>query len=668
MNALPQAIANGRNQNGHHRREVERHDRGADADRLAHRLGVDVARRRPRGSRPCIVVGIAQAASTISIMRATSARASPIVLPISVVTERARSSRRASSASRSANSRRRARSPRPRARRAAPRARPSRRRRDRRPRERHASEHLAGRRVGDVGGPRPRRGRPGAADVVVQQADVRGFRVAMRSPRTLHLAEQVLLASAPQHRRARPVVVASRSAPGRAPARPGGASPWRGPGRRPRPRRPRSRSPSRAARVRRRPAARSNPPAPPGRRRPCATSVWPRRHGRPNESETTTAGRTPRAASMPARSRRADSSGSSGSRISSPGREALDWSTPAFAHTNPWRVSQISTPSRARSSSADSSSTTCTRRASLPCSPAARRARSPGSIDSSRAPAPRPSTRPCARPRARRRRPGRAARRPRAAPRGRRRAARRAGARARGGARSRRAPGPPRAHGASGRAGAARRESRRVAAAGVERRRQRVQVLAGVDVQRERRHGSTAQDRRRRARRPRAARSCRARSAGSIASGGVAAARWSPRRGGPARHDRGGPVEPRRSRPATSPGSSSGVSPGTSRTRSKPCASACRMPISAAADWPASLGVAQHLAPARRAPRPRPSGRRSRPHRVDSGHPPQRRQHVREHRLRERLPRPAPSAMRQALLRRAETLHGEDRDRAHRGP
>ena len=54
--------------------------------------------------RPCIVVGIAHAASTISIMRATSARASTSVLPISVVTERASSSRRASSPSRSANS------------------------------------------------------------------------------------------------------------------------------------------------------------------------------------------------------------------------------------------------------------------------------------------------------------------------------------------------------------------------------------------------------------------------------------------------------------------------------------------------------------------------------------------------------------------------------------
>ena len=56
--------------------------------------------------RPCIVVGIAHAASTISIMRPTSARASTIVLPISVVTERASSSLRASRPSRSAKSRR----------------------------------------------------------------------------------------------------------------------------------------------------------------------------------------------------------------------------------------------------------------------------------------------------------------------------------------------------------------------------------------------------------------------------------------------------------------------------------------------------------------------------------------------------------------------------------
>ena len=49
---------------------------------------------------PCIVVGIAVAASTISIMRPTSAVASGSVLPISVTTSRAISSLRASSFSR----------------------------------------------------------------------------------------------------------------------------------------------------------------------------------------------------------------------------------------------------------------------------------------------------------------------------------------------------------------------------------------------------------------------------------------------------------------------------------------------------------------------------------------------------------------------------------------
>ena len=105
MNVLPHAIANGRNQNG----------------TIAGKLNGTIAAQTPTGwrtvsastlratssrIRPCIVVGTAQAASTISIMRATSARASPIVLPISVVTDRASSSRRASSPSRSANRRR----------------------------------------------------------------------------------------------------------------------------------------------------------------------------------------------------------------------------------------------------------------------------------------------------------------------------------------------------------------------------------------------------------------------------------------------------------------------------------------------------------------------------------------------------------------------------------
>jgi hypothetical protein len=67
-------------------------------------VSASMLRETSSSTRPCIVVGIAQAASTISIMRATSARASTIVLPISVVTERARSSWRATSRSRSSNS------------------------------------------------------------------------------------------------------------------------------------------------------------------------------------------------------------------------------------------------------------------------------------------------------------------------------------------------------------------------------------------------------------------------------------------------------------------------------------------------------------------------------------------------------------------------------------
>ena len=102
MNVLPQPIANGRNQNG----------------TIAGKLNGTIAAHTPTGwrivsasiprdtsssTRPCIVVGSAHAASTISIMRATSARASAIVLPISVVTDRASSSRRSSRPCRNAN-------------------------------------------------------------------------------------------------------------------------------------------------------------------------------------------------------------------------------------------------------------------------------------------------------------------------------------------------------------------------------------------------------------------------------------------------------------------------------------------------------------------------------------------------------------------------------------
>ena len=66
-----------------------------------------------------------------------------------------------------------------------------------------------------------------------------------------------------------------------------------------------------------------------------------------------------------ARSARAEASGSSGSRTSESGSEALEASTPALAHTKPWRVRQIRRPLTARTSSALSESTTSTWRGSL---------------------------------------------------------------------------------------------------------------------------------------------------------------------------------------------------------------------------------------------------------------------------------------------------------------
>ena len=74
-----------------HRREVEGGDRGDDADGLAHHLDVhaagDAFERLPLEE-----VGDAAAASTDSIPRMTSPRASSIVLPMSAVTRAASSS------------------------------------------------------------------------------------------------------------------------------------------------------------------------------------------------------------------------------------------------------------------------------------------------------------------------------------------------------------------------------------------------------------------------------------------------------------------------------------------------------------------------------------------------------------------------------------------------
>ena len=114
---------------------------------------------------------------------------------------------------------------------------------------------------------------------------------------------------------------------------------------------------------------------------PSATSVVPSRHARPKESETMTPISTPASSRMLDRSRAADASGSSGSRTSVSGPFALEPSTPADAHTNPWRVSAMTSGGRARKTSRASPSITSMRRGSD--SPASSRARSEGSMPAS---------------------------------------------------------------------------------------------------------------------------------------------------------------------------------------------------------------------------------------------------------------------------------------------
>ena len=66
------------------------------------------------------------------------------------------------------------------------------------------------------------------------------------------------------------------------------------------------------------------------------------------------------------------------------GAPAFERSTPAFAHTKPWRVSQIRMPRSQRTIFAHSESTTSIWRASLPDSAAISCARSPGTTSASR--------------------------------------------------------------------------------------------------------------------------------------------------------------------------------------------------------------------------------------------------------------------------------------------
>ena len=105
MNVLPQAIAKGRNQNGTMAGKLN----GAMAAQTptgCRKVSVSTAVATFSSTRPCMVWGMAVAASTISMARPTSARASGKVLPISRVTARAISSWWASSTWRKPNSQR----------------------------------------------------------------------------------------------------------------------------------------------------------------------------------------------------------------------------------------------------------------------------------------------------------------------------------------------------------------------------------------------------------------------------------------------------------------------------------------------------------------------------------------------------------------------------------
>src|SRR5881397_699075 len=106
--------------------------------------------------------------------------------------------------------------------------------------------------------------------------------------------------------------------------------------------------------------------------------VWPSRQARPKVSVTTTATVGPADLAKASRSRFADASGSTGRSTTVSGAPAFERSTPAFAHTNPWRVSQMRMPRSQRTIFAHSDSTTSIWRASFPASAAIARARSPG--------------------------------------------------------------------------------------------------------------------------------------------------------------------------------------------------------------------------------------------------------------------------------------------------
>ena len=95
---------------------------------------------------------------------------------------------------------------------------------------------------------------------------------------------------------------------------------------------------------------------------PMALSVCPARHGRPIVSVTSTPRLTPVRSCSALRSRRADSSGSSGSSTTVPGA-VLDSSTPAAARTRPCRVCAMVVGPRRATTRTVSASMACSREA-----------------------------------------------------------------------------------------------------------------------------------------------------------------------------------------------------------------------------------------------------------------------------------------------------------------
>ncbi len=99
---------------------------------------------------------------------------------------------------------------------------------------------------------------------------------------------------------------------------------------------------------------------------PSATSTMPQRHGRPKLSETMTGRSVPKRARSASRMRAAEASGSTGSSVtrSPESGPTFEASMPPFAHTNPCRVSVISTPRSMRTIRLASRRTTSIWRAS----------------------------------------------------------------------------------------------------------------------------------------------------------------------------------------------------------------------------------------------------------------------------------------------------------------